>query len=54
VKFERRLWPGSFLWVRHSNGQIFRFIFPNRPARWRRDAERLRAKLESSPSQAES
>src|SRR6266508_3931201 len=53
VKFERRLWPGSFLWVRRSNGQIFRFIFPNLPARWRRDAERLRAELGSSPSQTQ-
>jgi hypothetical protein len=53
VKFERRLWPGSFLWVRRSNGQIFRFIFPNLPARWRRDAERIRAELGSSPSQTQ-
>jgi hypothetical protein len=52
VKFKRRLWPGSFLWVQRSNGEILRFIFPNLPARWRRDAERLRVELGSSPSQA--
>lgn len=54
VKFKRRLWPGSFLWVRRSNGQIFRFILPNLPGRWRRDAERLRGELEGSSSQARS
>jgi hypothetical protein len=53
VKFERRLWPGSFLWVRRANGQVFRLILPNLPARWRRDAERLRAELGGSPSQTQ-
>jgi len=45
VNFRRWLWPGSLLWVRRGSGETIRFVFPNLPARWRREAEKLVAGL---------